>query len=147
MKMSDYASSPPDGISVSKPAVGGWLRYICYFLMVLSPLKSAQLIWKTSDGFPTVIYSAIIITSVIAGGLTWSISRSAFLWLRIHLAARLLYGFWQVHLGFKLSEDLADHAAAQQAFLSAAANILLVLLLFLYFRISSRVNETFGRNI
>jgi hypothetical protein len=94
------------------------------------------------------IYVSLAITSLIAGLMTWARSRSAFVWLRVAFAVRLLYGFLQVYIAIGFSrEPNSARSSAQNEFVSAAINILMVLALFLYFRVSSRVRDTFGRNI
>ena len=147
MKMSDYAGSPLE-VQPSKPTVGGWLRYICLGLAVLGPIRMISAMQAASGTLLTVIYSTLIVTSVVAGITTWGIARSAFLWLRIHFAVRLLYGLFQVYVAFALAQTKGlANSDVQQEFIAGGLNLLLVLLLFLYFRLSSRVHETFGRNI
>ncbi|WP_125485715.1 hypothetical protein [Edaphobacter aggregans] len=129
--------------------VRGWLLYICIAFTILGPIKMIEFIHGTSAPIMLATYITIAVTSFIAGLATWATRSSAFLFLRIALVARLLYSFLQVYLGMELARQQFSTTLdlAKQEFMSAAINILLVLLLFFYFRFSKRVRNTFGRNI
>jgi hypothetical protein len=106
-------------------------------------------IHKTSAPIVLGTYIAIAVTSFVAGLTTWAKQSSAFLFLRIALVVRFLYSFLEIYLGVELARQQFSTGLdlAKQEFLSAAINILLVLLLFFYFRFSKRVRNTFGKNI
>jgi len=128
--------------------VGGWLLYFCISLTILGPITMIGWMQKTSSPIFITLYGGLALTSFVAGLVTWARIPSAFLWLRIAIAARLLYAFFQVYLA-----TLAAHGSStnsdfvKQEITSATINILLIAVLFFYFRFSSRVQETFGRNI
>jgi hypothetical protein len=94
-------------------------------------------------------YIAVAVTSFVAGFATWATHSSAFVFLWTTFVARLLYSFVQIYLGINLARQHFSTSLnlAKQEFLSAAVNIFLVLALFFYFRVSKRVQNTFGRNI
>jgi hypothetical protein len=146
--MSDYANPPTPEVQPSHRAVGGWLLYFCIALTFLGPFKMVQMFQASEVWYMMMIYAILALTSLVAGVLTWSRSNAAFPWLRIHLLARLFYGFLQVYFTLQYFQhpNLGQSKAIQEAFYSMI-NILASIAIFLYFRISSRVDETFGRNI
>jgi hypothetical protein len=148
MMMSDYANPLTPEVPPSRRAVGGWLLYFCIALTFFGPFKMVQMFQTSEVWYMMMIYAILALTSLVAGVLTWSRSNAAFLWLRIHLLARLFYGFLQAYFAFQYFQypNLGQSTAIQEAFYSTM-NILASIAIFLYFRISSRVDETFGRNI
>ena len=148
MRMSDYAEPPNPEALPPRPAVGGWLLYFCIVLTFFGPIKMVQLLHSSEVQYMTMIYATLALTSLVAGVLIWSRSNAAFLWLRIHLLARLFYGFLQGYFTLQYSQhpNLGQSIALQEG-TYAALNILWAVVIFFYFRVSSRVNETFGRNI
>jgi hypothetical protein len=141
----ERGSEPP--VIASPNGVGGWLLYICVAFSVLGPIKMLEFIRETSTPIMQATYTAIAATSFVAGSATWLKLSSAFIFLRIALIVRLLYGFFQVYLGVGLTRQPQSLDLAKREFLSAALNIALVLVLYFYFRFSKRVLNTFGRNI
>jgi hypothetical protein len=140
----------PETQSVAVPnGIRGWLLYICVALAILTPIKMIGLIHVTLAPVMLATYIAVAATSFVAGLTTWATQSSAFVFLRITFAARLLYSFVQIYLGINLARQpfSTTFDLAKQEFLNAAVNIFLVLLLFFYFRVSKRVRNTFGRNI
>ena len=135
---------------VSEPnGVRGWLLYICITFTIFTPIKMMELIHVTLAPVVLACYIGVAATSFVAGFATWATHSFAFIFLRIAFAARLLYSFVQIYLGINLATQRFSTTTdlAKQEFLSAAVNILLVLTLFFYFRVSKRVRNTFGRNI
>jgi hypothetical protein len=148
MKMSDYANTPAAPTRPIRPEVGGWLLYFCIAFTILAPFSLANNLQKSSDASMIAVYITLAITSFIAGLATWSRAQAAFPLIRLHLAVRLLYGFLQIYIAFRLIQNPGSTpSTAEQESLAAAFNIMVPVALFLYFRISSRVHETFGRNI
>jgi hypothetical protein len=149
------SSAPPPPIQAfshevqSAPTpVGGWLLYFCISLTILGPITMVGWMQKTSSPILIAIYGSLALTSLAAGLVTWSKISSAFLWLRIALASRLLYAIFQVYLATKAAHGSPTNSDfVKQEIASATINIFLIALLFFYFRFSSRVQETFGRNI
>jgi hypothetical protein len=129
--------------------IRGWLLYICIALTILGPIRMVQFTHGTLAPIVLATYIAIAITSFIAGLSTWATQPYAFFFLRIALLVRLLYSFLQVYLGVQLARQQFSTTLdlAKREFLSAAIDILLVVVLFFYFRFSKRVRKTFGRNI
>jgi hypothetical protein len=148
MKMSDHACSQPIELDQPNPTVGGWLLYFCISLTIIGPIVMVGWIQKTSSPTFINIYSCLALTSFIAGLLTWARASFAFLWLRIALVMRLLYAFFQVYLAIKMAQRTpTDSGFVKHELISAAINIFGVASLFFYFRLSSRVLNTLGRNI
>jgi len=148
MKMSDYAGTPSVEISSPKPSVGGWLLSICISLTILIPSQVFREISTISSPTFIVIYGILGLSNFLAGAFTWARALSAFIFLRVALALRFLYGLFQLYLALLAEKRGPSHAAfAQQEFVGAAVNIFMTILIFMYFRVSSRVQETFGRNI
>jgi hypothetical protein len=128
--------------------VGGWLLYFCISLTILGPITMVGWMQKTSSPILIAVYGSLALTSFVAGLVTWARISSAFLWLRIALTARLLYAIFQVYLATKAARGSSTHSDfVKQEITSATINIFLIAILFFYFRFSSRVQETFGRNI
>jgi hypothetical protein len=142
--MSDYANVPAEPVHRQKPEVRGSLLYFCIVLTILAPAKIIQPLTEASSPFLIAIYGTLALTSFLAGVTTWATLNSAFVFIRIHLVARLLYAAFQIWIVAHLSQRQADSG---EEIISMAGDIAGLLLIFLYFRISSRVNETFGRNI
>jgi len=142
--MSDYANVPAEPVNRPKPEVRGFLLYFCIALTIFGPAKILQTIMDSSSTLLRAIYGTLALTSFLAGLTTWGVLNSAFLFIRIHLGARCLYAVFQVWIVFLLLRHQAD---AGQEIVAVAVNIASILILFLYFRLSSRVEETFGRNI
>jgi|GEM_PF-6504692 len=142
--MSDYANVPAEPAYRQKPEVRGFLLYFCIVLTILVPAKMIQPLMQSSSLLLIAIYGTLALTSFLAGAATWATSNSAFVFIRIHLVARLLYSCFQIWVVARLSQR---HADAGGEIISMASNIAGLLLLFLYFKLSTRVNETFGRNI
>jgi hypothetical protein len=149
------SSAPPPPIqafsqeaqSVRIP-VGGWLLYFCISLTILGPITMVGWMQKTSSPILIAVYGSLALTSFVAGLVTWARISSAFLWLRIALTARLLYAIFQAYLATKAARSSSTNSDfVKQEITSATINILLIAILFFYFRFSSRVQETFGRNI
>ena len=136
-------------LETSLYGIRGWLLYICIALTILGPIRMVQFAHGTSAPIVLATYIAIAITSFIAGLSTWATQPYAFILLRIALLVRLLYSFLEVYLGVQLAHQQFSTTLdlAKQEFLSAAINIMGVLVLFFYFRFSKRVRNTFGRNI
>jgi hypothetical protein len=149
------SSAPPPPIQAfshevqSAPIpVGGWLLSICISLTILIPGRAFREISTISSPAFIVIYGMLGLTNLLAGLLTWVRSSSAFIFLRVALATRFLYGLFQLYLAILAEKRGPSHAAfVQQEFVGAAINIFMTILIFMYFRVSSRVAETFGRNI
>ncbi len=133
----------------SRPVgIAGWLLYICIVLSILSPFRMLQYLQQTSVPLMVVTYATIGISSLSAGVATWARSSLAFLCLRVAFLVRILYAFLQIYLGLRLTQHSGgDARLAQQELVSAATNIVLVVALFLYFRLSRRVRNTLGRNM
>jgi hypothetical protein len=149
------SSAPPPPIqafsqeaqSVRIP-VGGWLLYFCISLTILGPITMVGWMQKTSSPILIAVYGSLALTSFVAGLVTWARISSAFLWLRIALTARLLYAIFQAYLATKAARSSSTNSDfVKQEITSATINIFLIAILFFYFRFSSRVQETFGRNI
>ena len=142
--MSDYANVPAEPAHRSKPEVRGLLLYFCIALTILAPAKMIQPLTESSSPLLIAIYGALALTSFLAGVTTWATLNSAFVFIRIHLVARLLYAAFQIWIVVHMSHSQPDSGGE---IISMAGNIAGLLLIFLYFRLSTRVNETFGRNI
>jgi hypothetical protein len=142
--MSDYANVPAEPVNRPKPDVRGFLLYFYIALTILGPAKMVLTITESSSTVITAIYGALALTSFLAGLTAWAVLNSAFIFIRIHLGVRLLYAVFQIWVVVHMSQRQADPG---QEVVAAAANIAGLLLLFLYFRLSTRVDETFGRNI
>jgi hypothetical protein len=142
--MSDYANVPAEPVHRQKPEVRGLLLYFCIALTIFAPAKMIQPLTESSSPLLIAIYGTLALTSFLAGATTWATLNSAFVFIRIHLAARLLYAAFQIWIVAHLSQR---HADSGQEVIAIAGNITGLLLLFLYFRLSTRVNDTFGRNI
>jgi hypothetical protein len=142
--MSDYANVPAEPVYRQKREVRGLLLYFCIVLTILAPAKMLQPLIETSQPLLIAIYGTLALTSFLAGVTTWATLNSAFVFIRIHLVARLLYAIFQIWIVVRMSRH---HADAGDEILSIAGNIAGLLLIFLYFKLSTRVNETFGRNI
>jgi hypothetical protein len=128
--------------------VGGWLLYFCVSLTILGPITMVGWMQKTSSPTLIAVYGSLALTSFVAGLVTWARISSAFLWLRIALAARLLYAFFQAYLATKMARQSSTNSDfVKQEITSATINIFLIALVFFYFRFSKRVLDTFGRNI
>ncbi|NYF50243.1 hypothetical protein [Tunturiibacter gelidoferens] len=149
------SSAPPPPIqafsqevqSVRIP-VGGWLLYFCISLTILGPITMVGWMQKTSSPILIAVYGSLALTSFVAGLVTWARISSAFLWLRIALTARLLYAIFQVYFAARAARGPSTNSDfVKQEITSATINIFLVAILFFYFRFSSRVQKTFGRNI
>jgi hypothetical protein len=149
MKMSDYAVASKVEVNTPKPNIGGWLLYFCITFAILGPIKFSQWMKDTSVPYMVVTYGVLAFTSFIAGIATWARLSFALICVRVALLARLFYGILKIYLGTNLTRqtDSVGAKLAQREFISGAINILLVLLLFFYFRVSSRVRETLGKNI
>ena len=142
--MSDYANVPAEPVHRQKPEVRGLLLYFCIVLTILAPAKMIQPLTESSSSLLIAIYGTLALTSFLAGAATWATLNSAFVFIRIHLVVRLLYSAFQIWIVFRLSQRHADSGGE---IISMAGNIAGLLLLFLYFRLSTRVDRTFGRNI
>jgi hypothetical protein len=142
--MSDYANVPAEVVNRPKPEVRGFLLYFCIALTILGPAKMVQTIVDSSSTPITAIYGTLALTSFLAGLTTWAVLNSAFIFIRIHLGARLLYAIFQIWVVVRMSQRQEEPG---QEIAAVAVNIASLLFLFLYFRLSTRVNETFGRNI
>ncbi len=128
--------------------VGGWLLYFCISLTILGPITMIGWMQKTSSPILIAVYGSLALTSFVAGLVTWVRMSSAFFWLRIALVMRLLYAIFQVYLATKATRGSSTNSDfVKQEITSAMINIFLIAVLFFYFRFSSRVRETFGRNI
>jgi hypothetical protein len=148
--MSEATSELGPNAQLNDPnGIRGWLLYICIVFTIFTPIRMMGFIHVTLAPVMLTCYIAVALTSFIAGLATWATHSSAFVFLRITFAARLLYSFVQIYLGKNLARQQFSTTLdlAKQEFLSAAINIFLVLALFLYFRVSKRVRNTFGRNI
>ncbi|WP_263373353.1 hypothetical protein [Granulicella aggregans] len=137
-------SLPPE---TPREAIGGWLLFFCISLTIIAPLtwlgriaRSAQLYW-------TVTYGVMLIFMICAGVATWMRSDSAFTLLRLLFVSRLVYVAMQIHFGFKLQSLGRSPETVTKEFMSAATNAFNVVLWFWYFKVSTRVERTFGRNI
>jgi hypothetical protein len=148
MKMSDYAGEPLLEMNSPTSDVGGWLLLICISLTILIPSQVLRQISTISSPLFLVVYITLGLANFLAGLFTWIRSSKAFIFLRIALVARFLYGIFQLYLAMLAQRHGPLHAAfAQQEFVGSAVNIFMTILIFMYFRVSSRVHETFGRNI
>jgi hypothetical protein len=128
--------------------VGGWLLLICISLTILIPIQVFREITTISSPPFIIMYATLGLTDFLAGLLTWMRSSKAFIFLRIALVARFLYAMFQVYLAMLAEKHGPLHAAfAQQEFVGSAVNTFMTILIFMYFRVSSRVQETFDRNI
>jgi hypothetical protein len=149
------SSAPPPPIQAfshevqSAPIpVGGWLLYLCISLTILGPITMVGWMQKTSSPILIAVYGSLALTSFVAGLVAWARISSAFLWLRIAFAARLLYAFFQAYLATKMARQSSTNSDfVKQEITSATINIFSVALLFFYFPFSNRVLNTFGRNI
>src|SRR6201986_976180 len=137
--MSDYANVPAEPVHRQKPEVRGSLLYFCIVLTILAPAKLLQPLTEASSPFLIAIYGTLALTSFLAGITTWATLKSAFVFIRIHLAARLLYAVFQIWIAAHMSQHQADSG---QDVVSIASNIAGLLFIFLYFKLSTRVNET-----
>jgi hypothetical protein len=142
--MSDYANVPAEPVNRPKLGVGGFLLYFCIALTFFGPAKMVQTIVDSSSRIISGIYGMLALTSFLAGVATWATLNSAFIFIRIHIGARILYAIFQIWIVMRLLQRQAD---AGEEVIAIAVNIAGILLLFLYFRLSTRVDETFGRNI
>ena len=142
--MSDYANVPAEPVNRPKPDVRGFLLYFCIALTILGPAKMVLTITESSSTVITAIYGTLALTSFLAGLTTWAVLNLAFIFIRIHLGARLVYALFQIWVVVRMSQRGANPG---QEIVAVAVNIASLLLLFLYFRLSTRVDETFGRNI
>lgn len=118
--------------------------YFCIALTVLAPAKMIQPLTGSSSPLLIALYGTLALTSFLAGATTWATLNSAFVFIRVHLVVRLLYAVFQIWIVVHLSHRQTDSG---QEVIAVAGNIVSLLLLFLYFRLSTRVEETFGRNI
>jgi hypothetical protein len=135
---------------ISEPnGIRGWLLYICIVFTIFTPIRMMGFIHVTLAPVMLACYIGVAVTSHVAGIATWTVHSSAFVLLRIAFTVRLLYSFVQIYLGIDLVSQRVSTTLdlAKQEFLSAAVNICLVLALFLYFCVSKRIRNTFGRNI
>jgi hypothetical protein len=89
----------------------------------------------------------MVVLMICAGAATWMRSESAFTLIRLLFISRLVYVAMQIHFGFRLQSLGRSSEIVTKEFLNAAVNAGNVILWFWYFKVSSRVQRTFGRNI
>jgi hypothetical protein len=148
-------SSPSQAVatSVAEDAplkgVGGWLLFFCILRTIFGPLS----IYYPRHFGPSIPIAILVLLQaafgIVVGIHVWSVSKSAFLLLRIYFGSALLVQALQLFLSLVTllaspSQSEFDTAAGLVA---GFIGIALTIAWIGYFRYSDRVRATFGSNL
>lgn len=122
--------------------VGGWLLFFCISLTFLSPLFMAIRMWGGGFGAGNMIDIAVAAFGVIVGIMVWTVNQRVFL---------LLWFFFGL-LALLLVLALAGSFVGSQEqnpneIIVLFRGLIYIIVWFLYFKKSDRVQATFGRNL
>lgn len=122
--------------------VGGWLLFFCISLTLLTPLLTLVIMWSSNFGPEGMIDLALTAFGVVVGIMIWNVHPRAFLllWIFFGLMALLLV------LGIAASFISSEEQSPNQI-VPLFRGLIYIIVWFLYFKKSDRVQATFGRNL
>jgi hypothetical protein len=122
--------------------IGGWLLFFCVSLTVLSPLMTLARLSNSRFAVGSLSDLALVAISVLTGVMLWSVNQRAFVFLWIYfalLSSRLVLRILELYL----AGQVRDFESISPLIFSFVP----LLIWFLYFKQSDRVQATFGRNL
>lgn len=139
------------GVAIPSLRVGGWLLWFC-IITTFGPLKNLLIHNQHLTNLPgslalqdqpvSALQLGVYILQILVGIYVWTKGRFSIPLLRVFLAIWLLWAvFGAIHLAVRLGYE------GQGLLLLVASGVIMPVIWWLYFRTSSRVRWTFGRNI
>jgi hypothetical protein len=136
---------PPGATPIE--SVGGWLIIFCISYAVLSPIGLLRGVRLSSPNYWTFTYLVLAIFMFLAGTTTWLRAKSAFTFISFALVMRFIFAVMQLNFAYRLHAHNLKLDFVNREIWTAVGNIAATLLWFWYFKVSSRVERTFGRNL
>ena len=140
---------PPEEETRSLPArrpelrgVGGWLLFFCISSTILSPLITIVNMSNRRFEAGSLFDLALVAVSVLTGAMLWSVNQRAFVFLWIYfalLSSRLALRILELYIAGQ-TRDVESIVPLIRSFIP-------IIIWFLYFKQSDRVQATFGRNL
>ncbi|HKD79678.1 MAG TPA: DUF2569 family protein [Candidatus Angelobacter sp.] len=122
--------------------VGGWLLFFCISLTFLSPLFMAIRAWGGGFGVANTIDFVVAGFGVLVGIMLWNVNPRAFLLLWIYFGLLALFFVLALAGSFVGSEEQNPNEIV-----ILFRGLVYIIVWFLYFKKSDRVQATFGRNL
>ena len=122
--------------------IGGWLLFFCISLTVLSPLLTLARLGNSRFELGSLFDLALAALGAVTGVMMWSVHPRAFVFLWIYFG--LTVGLQLLGI---VSIFLANQGPDNEPMFPFIRGFISILIWFLYFKQSDRVQATFGRNL
>ncbi|HET9365428.1 MAG TPA: DUF2569 family protein [Candidatus Angelobacter sp.] len=122
--------------------VGGWLLFFCISLTLFAPVLMLVRVWSGGFELEGMIDLALTAFGVLVGIMVWNVHPRAFVLLWVYFGLMALLLVLGIAGSFVASEEQNPNEIMQlfRALIS-------IIIWFLYFKKSDRVQATFGRNL